>query len=140
MSGSWLGRRKTLEEEQKIRQVIADWMTATVAGDLDKIRTLMTEDVVFLTSGNLPIRGRETFMKSQREVLSHVRIAPKSDIQEISISGDLAYCWNHLDVNIVPLSGGAPMKRTGYTLTVLRKNAAGQWQISRDANLLGEVE
>jgi uncharacterized protein (TIGR02246 family) len=129
-----------LEEEQNIRQVIADWMTATVAGDLDKIRSLMTEDVVFLTCGNPPMRGREPFLATQREMLGHVRIQPKSEIQEIRVSGDLAYCWTHLDVEVVPISGGSPIKRGGHTLTVLRKNEAGHWQVWRDANLLGEVE
>jgi uncharacterized protein (TIGR02246 family) len=129
-----------LEEEQKIRQVIADWMNATIAGDIDKILPLMTEDVTFLTAGHPPLRGRDNFIATQREVLNHVRIEPESDIQEIRVSGDLAYCWNHLTVNILPVADGAPMKRSGYTLTVLRKNAAGGWQIWRDANLLRETE
>ena len=28
------------------------------------------------------------------------------------------------------------MARSGYTLTILRKNASGTWAITRDANLL----
>jgi uncharacterized protein (TIGR02246 family) len=129
-----------LDDEREIRRLIDEWITATVAGDSDKIRQLMTEDVVFLTCGNPPMRGREPFLATQREMLGHVRIQPKSEIQEIHVSGDLAYCWTHLDVDVFPLRGGAPIKRAGYTLMVLRKNDAGQWQISRDANLLGEVE
>jgi len=129
-----------LDDEQEIRRLIDDWMTATVAGDSDKIRQLMTEDVVFITCGNPPMRGRETFLSTQREMLGHVRIQPKSEIQEIHVSGNLAYCWNHLNVDVIPLSGGAPINRAGYTLTVLRKSEAGNWQIWRDANLLGMVE
>jgi ketosteroid isomerase-like protein len=30
---------------------------------------------------------------------------------------------------------GAPMKRSGYTLTILRKES-GQWRLARDANLI----
>jgi uncharacterized protein (TIGR02246 family) len=126
-------------EERKIRKVIEDWMSATVAGDLEKIIPLMTEDVVFLTAGHPPMRGRDSFIATQREMLKHVCIKPESDIQEIRAEGNLGYCWNHLTVNIVPVNGGAPMKRTGFTLTVLRKNEAGRWQVWRDANLLGEV-
>jgi ketosteroid isomerase-like protein len=31
-------------------------------------------------------------------------------------------------------------ERAGYTLTILRKQANGQWLLSRDANLLTEVK
>ena len=32
--------------------------------------------------------------------------------------------------------GGKPMRRAGYTLTILRKEADGRWLLARDANLL----
>ena len=28
------------------------------------------------------------------------------------------------------------MRRSGYTLTILRKNSAGSWVVTRDANML----
>lgn len=82
-------------------------MSATIAGDLEKIIPLMTEDVVFLTAGHPPMRGRDSFIAIQREMLKHVRIEPESDIQEIRAEGNLGCCWNHLTVNIVPVNGGA---------------------------------
>lgn len=36
--------------------------------------------------------------------------------------------------------GGAPLRRSGYTLTILRKEADGQWRLARDANLLAAVD
>jgi ketosteroid isomerase-like protein len=36
--------------------------------------------------------------------------------------------------------GGAPMRRAGYTLTILRKGSDGRWRLARDANLLSKVE
>jgi len=35
-------------DEQYIRDLVATWMQATIAGDIDRIRPLMSEDVVFL--------------------------------------------------------------------------------------------
>ena len=32
--------------------------------------------------------------------------------------------------------GGEPVRRAGYTLTLLHKEADGQWRLARDANLL----
>jgi ketosteroid isomerase-like protein len=34
------------------------------------------------------------------------------------------------------LSGGSPKQRKGYTLTIFRKESAGNWLLARDANLL----
>ena len=33
-------------------------------------------------------------------------------------------------------AGKASITRSGYTLTILRKNEQGKWQIARDANML----
>jgi len=49
-------------------------MEAIDAEDLNKIETLMTEDVVFLFTGHEPIRGRKTFIDGQREMFKHVRV------------------------------------------------------------------
>jgi hypothetical protein len=32
------------------------------------------------------------------------------------------------------------MRRSGYTLTILRKGFGGRWRLTRDANLLSKVE
>jgi ketosteroid isomerase-like protein len=41
-----------------------------------------------------------------------------------------------LDVTITPAQG-SPSHRSGYTLTIFRKQANGSWLLARDANLLG---
>ena len=64
------------------------------------------------------------------------RLETKCEIQEIQASGNLAYSWTRLSVTMTPIDSGPANRRSGYTLTVLRKNADGNWQIFRDANLL----
>jgi ketosteroid isomerase-like protein len=39
-------------------------------------------------------------------------------------------------MSMTPPGQDAPVRRSGYTLTVLRKEADGQWRLARDANLL----
>lgn len=122
--------------EQAIRDLVALWHSATAKGDVDTILGLMAEDVVFLVAGKPPMRGRRAFERGLRTLLTQHRIASSSAIQGIEISGDLAYCWADLTVQVVPLSGGNPPVRTGSTLSILRKQAGGTWVIVRDANLL----
>ena len=123
-------------DEQAIRDLVALWHKATADGDIDTVLGLMAEDVVFLVAGHPPMRGRSTFERGLRSLLSQQRIASTSDIQEIRASGDLAYCWSNLTVRITPLSGGNTLVRTGSALSILRKQPGGPWVVVRDANLL----
>lgn|SRR3989442_14538774 len=123
-------------DEQLIRDLITNWQRATAEGDLSQLLSLMAEDVVFLTAGNPPMRGREAFAAGFQTVMQKFRIKSSSDIQELRVLGDWAYCWNHLSLTMTPVAEGAPVRRRGYTLTIFRKNADGAWVLFRDANLL----
>ena len=68
-----------------------------------------------------------------------MRLECRSNIQEITVSGDLAVCWNLLEVDITPTEGGETIERAGNTLTVFRRGTDGQWRIWRDANLMATV-
>jgi len=122
-------------DEQAIRELIATWNRETAAGDAAPLVNLMAEDVVFLTPGRPPMRGRDAFVTAFQAALKRFRIDPVSEVQEIQIADDLAYCWTHLTVTMTPINGGAAARRSGYTLTILRKQA-GAWVIARDANML----
>jgi ketosteroid isomerase-like protein len=57
-------------------------------------------------------------------------------VQEIEVSGNLAYCWSILDVEITPTAGGSKIVRSGSAVSILRKQSDGTWVVVRDANLL----
>ena|SRR6185295_1629429 len=127
-----------MNDEQQIRELIAKWLRLSAEGDISQILPLMTEDVVFLVAGQTPMRGREEFAASFAGWQGKFRLETDCEIQEIQTSGDLAYSWTRLSVTMTPVDGGPANRRSGNTLTVLRKNADGAWQIFRDANLLAE--
>lgn len=124
-----------LSDEQQISALIDGWSEATRAGDLAAILNLMTEDVVFLTAGNSPMH-REDFIAAFKSMADSVEIDGSSNVQEITVTGDLAVCWNLIEVKVTPLAGGSTIKRAGNTLTALRRGNDGQWRIWRDANML----
>ena len=121
------------EDEQKIRELVERWMSASAAGDLPTILTLMDDDIVFMVAGQEPF-GKKTFI-ANNEKLRDVRLEGTSDIQEIKVLGDWAWMRNRLKVVMTPVDGKS-VTRAGHTLTVLRKLPDGRWVISRDANLL----
>ena len=126
-------------DEREIRELVATWMSATKAGDLPTVLSLMTDDVVFLVSGQAPF-GKQQFaaaMKPGAAGAPSAYIDGHSEIREIRISGDHAYLWTRLTVEVTP-PGGVTAKRAGHTLSVLRKEG-GRWLLARDANLLSPV-
>ena len=123
-------------DEQAIRHLVAQWHRATAAGDVDTVLGLMAEDVVFLVAGKPQMKGRGTFEKGLRGLLKSHRVESSGDVQEVRVSGDLAYCWTSLTVRMTPLSGGGAVERSGSALSILRKQANGSWVVVRDANLL----
>jgi uncharacterized protein (TIGR02246 family) len=127
-----------MNDEQAIRDLIANWMRFSAEGDLPRLLTLMDEDVVFLVVGQPPMRGRDAFAAGFQKAVEQFRIDGKSDIQEIKVTGNWAYTWNHLSVTMTPLAGGAPQRRSGNILSIFLKNQDGNWVLFRDANLLVE--
>lgn len=126
-------------DEQEIRQVVATWMSATKAGDLATVLSLMTDDVVFLVVGQQPF-GKQQFaaaMKPASAGMPLPLIDGRSEIQEICVSGDHAYMWSRLSVEVTP-PGGVTTKRAGHTLSVFRREGS-RWRLARDANLLSPV-
>jgi uncharacterized protein (TIGR02246 family) len=126
-------------DEQQIRELVATWMSATRAGDIATVLTLMTDDVVFLVTGKEPF-GKQQFagnMKPPTPGTPMPKFDGHSEIEEIRISGDHAYMRTRLTVETT-LPDGNMTKRAGYTLTVLRKTG-GRWQLARDANLLAPI-
>lgn len=122
------------EDERAIRELIDTWLSATKAGDLRTVLNLMTEDVIFMVPGQEPF-GKEAF-EAASEGTANVRIDGTSDIREIRVLGDWAYLRTYLEMSISRPDSEAPVRRSGYTLTILRKEPDGRWRLARDANLL----
>jgi uncharacterized protein (TIGR02246 family) len=121
------------EDERAIRDLISRWMAASQAGDTAGVLALMTDDVVFMVPGKEPF-GKEAFAAAST-AMQGVRIAGKSDIRELQVLGEWAYARAYLEVAVTP-PGGNATRRSGYTLSIFRKQADGRWLLARDANLL----
>ena len=121
------------DDERAIRELIATWMAASRAGDVETVLSLMTEDVVFMVPGREPF-GKEVF-EATSQGMKGVRMEGTNDIRELKVLGDWAYLRSHIALTIMP-PGGEPVRRAGYTLTILRKGPDGRWRLARDANLM----
>lgn len=121
------------DEEAAIRQLVETWMVASRRGDLETVLDLMTDDVAFMVPGKEPF-GRQAFAAAFKG-MGETKVDGASEIVELKVLGDWAYIRNRIDMSATP-PGGKPVRRSGYTLTLLRKEADGRWRLARDANLL----
>jgi uncharacterized protein (TIGR02246 family) len=121
------------EDERAIRNLVDTWIAATKAGDVQTVLNLMADDAVFMVPGQKPF-GKEAFAASAQG-MKNVRFDARSDIQELEVLGDWAYLRNYLEMTVTR-EGAAPVRRSGYTLTILHKQPDGRWLLARDANLV----
>lgn len=128
------------DDEREIRQLVSTWMDASKSGDVEKVLSLMTDDVVFLVTGQ-PVMRKADFAAAARAQAG--ADAPEfdgsSEIQEIKILDGWAFMWQKLTVSITPRDGAESTERAGYTLTILQKQD-GKWKLARDANMLAGVD
>ena len=102
------------EDERAIRELVATWMAASRAGDLDTVLGLMTEDVVFMVPGREPF-GKEAFAAQSRG-MGEARLEGTSDIRELRILGDWAFMRNHIEIAADPAGRktAAPRRRHAH--------------------------
>jgi uncharacterized protein (TIGR02246 family) len=126
-------------DEQEIRDVHSTWIGAVNAGDLARLLTLMTDDVVFLNPGQPPF-GREEFAANFSAAHQQIRIRCISELEEVVIVGTVAYTRSRDSLSVVPRAGGEARRLAGYRITVYREQPDGRWLLARDAHTLSRVE
>ena len=121
------------DDERAIRNLVSDWMAGSKARDTEKVLSLMADDVLFTVPGQAPF-GKEAF-RAMSESTKGVEMDGTAEVLELDVRGDWAWLRNYIDITVTP-PGGAPVRRAGYTLSILRKEPDGRWLLFRDANLV----
>ena len=121
------------DDARQIRELVDSWIAASNSGDVSALMDMMTDDVVFMTPGRAPF-GRAEFAADSGRMKS-VAIDARAEVEEIEVFGPRAYIRNHVRVELTS-PGQAPKRMSGFTMSVLRKEADGRWRIARDANLV----
>lgn len=121
------------EDERAIRNLVDRWMEASRAGDTAAVLDMMTDDVLFTVCGREAF-GKEEF-RAASEAMKGVRIDGRAEIMELEVFGDRGWIRNRIEM-VMTLAGGEPVRRSGTTLTILKKEDDGRWRLFRDANFV----
>lgn len=123
-------------EERAVRQAHEAFINAVNAADLDRVLSLMTDDVVFLNPWQEPF-GRQAFPVGFLDGHRQFHLVCVSYLESVEVAGDVAYTVCRDTVHLVPRSGGAESELAGYRLTVYRRQPDGRWLMARDAHTAG---
>ncbi len=135
---AWQSELQMGSGEQAIREVHATWIDAVNAGDLVRLLTLMTDDVVFLNPGRAPF-GRDGFPGGFSAAHQQSRIRCISNLEEVVIVGEVAYTLCRDSLSVTPRAGGEATELAGHRITIYRKQPDGRWLLARDVNTLFPV-
>jgi len=121
-------------DEERIRELAEVWAEAVRAGDVETLLDLVTEDVVFLPPTGDPIRGRPRVGDLYRQAFAQRRLEPSVVVEEVRIFGDHAMSWGTDALTSTPKGGGAPIERSGRSMSVHRRGDDGRWRVSHGIN------
>lgn len=125
-------------DEQAVRELHTTWIDAVNAADLERLLSLMTDDVVFLNPGQAPF-GRDGFPAGFSSAHQQYWLRCVSELQEVVVAGVVAHTLCRDSVHITPRAGGDATKFAGYRLTIYRQQPDGRWLLARDAHNLAPV-
>ncbi len=126
-------------DERQIREVHSTWIDAVNAGDLARLLTLMSDDVVFLNPGQAPF-GRAGFSANFSAAQRQVRISCVSELEEVVVASEVAYTRSRDALSVTQHGGREATQLAGHRITVYRKQPDGRWLLARDAHTLAPVE
>lgn len=125
--------------ERAIRDVHSTWIEAVNAGDLGRLATLMTDDVVFVSPGQAPV-GRDGLAANFSTVQRQMHVQCTSELEEVVVVGGVAYTRSRDVVTVTPRDGGAATRVAGYRVTIYREQSDGRWLLARDTHTLSQME
>jgi uncharacterized protein (TIGR02246 family) len=125
-------------DERAIREVHSTWIDAVNAGDLDRLLSLMADDVVFLNPGQARF-GRDGFSPGFSAAHPQARINCLSELEDVVVVGEVAYTLSRDSLSVTPRTRGEAVLLAGHRITIYRKQPEGRWLVARDAHTLSPV-
>ena len=119
-------------DHRAIRAVFKSWYRAMEDGSVAGLISLVTPDVLMKPPGAPPIAGRRALKEALSGFFDSHSETVDFEVQEIEVCGRLAYGRVTETATIRSRSGEDASVVNGMHLTILRRQAEGEWLIARD--------
>jgi len=100
----------------------------TNAGDVEGLRVLFTEDVVFMPPGGPLFQGWETYREWAVPYFHDYDIEEQISYEEIEVFGDRAFMRTSYMMRSTPKAGGKPNTAKGKAIWLFERQEDGSWK------------
>jgi uncharacterized protein (TIGR02246 family) len=118
-------------EVKKLRTLLETAVNAFNLGDLETYMRLHTDDAIVLGPNRPAVVGRDAVRKSTQQLFERFRVDEKRTVEEIRISGSLAFVRGNYDSTLTPKADQPPSRDTGKYIEILEKQRDGSWKYAR---------
>lgn len=119
------------QDSAAIRGVLDQRRDAIARSDAEGWLAAWADDARFIRPfGGEDVVGREALRKWAAPFFETLQMQYSETVEELSVSGDVAFARVSADFRTTPKAGGAQSRDLEVGILLFRKDAAGHWRIS----------
>lgn len=120
-------------DRQAITQVRQQEITLFSAGDVDRVLSVFTDDVVLMPPNEPILVGKEAARTWLQNMYQQFKIeGTYTSSADLTVAGDWAFERMSFTLKLTPIVGGAAMEDVGKGFHIYRRQADGSWKIHQD--------
>jgi uncharacterized protein (TIGR02246 family) len=105
-------------------------------GDVPRLLSLLTHDAILKMPSSPALVGKEAVEHALRAFHAECSEAVEHHVDEVEVSGDMAFVRVTEKVIIRSKSGDGELRTEGMHLAILRRQPSGVWLVARDISSL----
>jgi len=127
---------RSSQEADDIKELQAAWINALKAADIDRLMSMVTEDVVAAHPNGRTTHGKQELADDFRRFFRNFRMDQTATSDETIVAGEWAFDRASVSTRIVPVAGGEPSQVNSEVIVILRRGTGGSWKIARTMGVL----
>lgn len=124
----------TLGDEDALGEIISvrdAWTAAVKAKDVERLMSLLTDDVVMMHPNRAAIIGRAANRADLQAAFERFHVDQTVVSDEVVVAGEWAFDRSRATTVLTPVSGSTTVTVQSKAITILRRQADGSWKIAR---------
>jgi len=115
----------------EILKVRDAWIEAVRTQNVDRLMSLLTEDVIMMHPNRPAISGQAANRADLVAAFERFHVDQSVVSDEIVVSGEWAFDRSRSTTTLTPVSGSKPLTVRSKAITILRCQPHGSWKIAR---------
>ncbi|OVE79911.1 hypothetical protein BVY01_01275, partial [bacterium I07] len=122
----------TQAEIQALKNLLAEWDSASTVGDFETLASFYTKDAVRMQPNEHAWVGNDAIRAGFKNESEQFDFEGVNTIKDVRVIGDWAFLRGVYSVKITTKTGGEPIQETGKWMSFLQRQQDGSWKIVSD--------